>query len=330
MIGLCESVISDFGDALGVSALVGQPWYLVAGRAGRNAALKIVLPPLRWQVGYVLTVARQKDTRVVGREVEILRRLASRSRAVAEAVPHVLVHGSVEGYSYFGVPFYKSCGHGRLTGRLMLNKRIRWVTNWTQELAVATRALGISRDLVEAGYRSALSAACAESAVPIAVKRRIARNFDLICEQAAHIPSVCCHGDLWAGNVLWQRNSTRAIILDWGAANWPGLPGVDLCRFLLANTKSDDLVAASVLSYCRAIGLSPDFVPALYDMYNLFVKAELDEAFRYQQSGLVNPFTETNDQLARRLSRALGETAEERVDFVNETPTLDWSKLDQI
>ena len=101
-----------------------------------------------------------------------------------------------------------------------------------------------------------------------------------------------------------SRDSTSRYCgppLDWGAARWPGLPCVDLCRFLLANRHLDDAIAEEVSRYCQAVELEPLLVPQLYDLYNVFVKRELEEAFRPQHDKQFNPFVGDNDLASRRL-----------------------------
>ena len=155
---------------------------------------------------------------------------------------------------------------------------------------------------LEVEFAPAVAAIRADPHIANDVKRRIEKSLETICSNAQNIPSVCCHGDLWAGNILWQRGQRRAIVLDWGAARWPGLPCVDLCRFALANVPSNELIAELITRHCYAIDLDPGLVPALYDLYKLFVKAELDEAFKLQPDGVFNPFLGDNDTPALRLS----------------------------
>lgn len=61
-------------------------------------------------------------------------------------------------------------------------------------------------------------------------------------------------------------------------------------RSALNNSTSDGELTKSVKQYCRQIDLDPQFVPALYDLYNVFVKAELDEAYATQPHAKVDPF----------------------------------------
>lgn len=311
MSSLCSEILNDFGSALGLSGLSRRPWYLVTGRGGPNAALKVVLPPQGNAAGYVLTIVREPDSAVVAHEVETLNQLESvASSPLADSLPRVLAHGSFDGCPYFGVAFYGSHGQGRVARRLARKRRYRWVVDWTTQLALATRGSGLSRSMLESEYLPMVSAIRADPAMADDVKRRVERSLETLCDNAANIPSVCSHGDLWAGNILWQRGSRLAIILDWGAARWPGLPCVDLCRFASGNSWSDELLVDSVKRYCHTLDIDPTFVPALYDLYNAFVKAELDLAYATQPHA--HPLSSIDVFRPDRLSRLLGAPAASR------------------
>jgi len=296
MSSVCQRIIDDFGSALGLSGLSRVPWYLIAGKAGPNAVLKIVIPPARLARGYVLTVARHASTPVIKHEVSVVNRLRQALPPhVSESVPKVLVHGQFDGLEYFGIPFYESRGNRRIARRLARKRRLAWVEQWLTELGAATRHCGLTQEWLEAEYAKTISRIQADPRVACDVKRQVQESFETICNSAEQIPSVCCHGDLWPGNILWQHASTGAVVLDWGAARWPGLPCVDLCRFALSNFGSNGPIGDAIRRYCRAIGLDPAYVPALYDLYNVFVKAELDVAYATQPLARWDPFLEDGD-----------------------------------
>ena len=291
MSSTCDRIIASCGSSLGRPDLGRNPWYLIVGRGGPNAVLKIVLPPARRTEGYVLTVARHADTPVIRHEVSVLDRLQrSLPTHLAKSIPTVLAHGHCDGTAYFGIRFYRSCGRSRVTRRWNREKRLRWVVQWLTELASGTLQRGLTQEWLEAEYATTVSRIQADPAVANDVKQRVQESFELICRNAGRIPSVCCHGDIWAGNILWRRRSSGAVILDWGAARWPGLPCVDLCRFLLANNRSHERIAAAVRGYCQAIDLDPSYVPPLFDLYNVFIKAELDLAYAMQPADRFDPF----------------------------------------
>ncbi len=302
MSGLCAQVIDAFGSTVERSDLEQRPWYMVPGRAGPNAVLKLFIAPYRQLPGYVLTVARRPETRVVAHEVEILGRLLSAAPSpLHDTIPKVLGHGRVGGCPYFGVPFYRSYGHGRFARRLARAKRMRWIVDWNIQLARATAARGLSSSMLESAFGPSIAIIQGDCTVKADVRRMLVGSLDTILRRVSEIQSICCHGDLWAGNILWQKGSRDAVVLDWGAARWPGLPCMDLCRFLLANRQSDEVIAMETTRYCRAIELDPLLVPKLYDLYNVFIKGELEEAFKNRHEKPFNPFVGDHDLTSRRL-----------------------------
>jgi thiamine kinase-like enzyme len=294
MNALLFRIIRQFTLSVGDDNLEGRAWYVVPGRGGPNAVLKIIIPPTKLR-GYVLTVARHFQTSVISHEVAILGRLKrSLPPTLCESIPRVVDHGRCEGTEYFAVPFYVSRDRWRVTRRLARERRSRWLLHWLTELARNSLQNALSKQSLEAEYADSISRNLGDPTISDNVKRRIQDSYDLVCRNAGRIPTVCCHGDVWVGNIIWRPRSKGAVVLDWGAARWPGLPCVDLCRFILARygpgKRFDDAVAA----YARAIGLDPAFVPALYDLYKVFVKAEFDEAYATQPHLKVNPFSSEN------------------------------------
>lgn len=292
MSSFAEDVLDDFGARSGQAALHRHPWYLIAGKAGPNAVLKIVVPSAGNAQGYVVTVARHSDTQVIRREVDVLQRLQRElSGDLVHSVPTVAAHGSCRGIPYFGIPFYHSGGFRRIERRLLRRRIWEWVHRWLTELARATLGDCLTTEWLEAEFSETLSRIQESSSVDSCTKKRVQEHFDLIHSNAARIPSVCCHGDMWSENVMWGHGSAGAVVLDWGAARWPGLPAVDLCRYALHNMGAAKDVVGALRTYCDAVDLDPKFVPALYDLYNVFIKAEMDHAHALDPSGKFNPFT---------------------------------------
>ena len=291
MSSLCQDIIDDVGSSLGLQDLSRSPWYFLAGHTGPNAVLKVVVPPARAVPGYVLTVARHANTSVIAHEVNTLNRLKqSLPEEVCACVPTVLVHSRLARAEYFGTPFYESFGNNRIARRLTRRRRLRWVEEWLTQLAASTRHGALTREWVQGEYAETMLRVQRDPRVAGEVKRQVRQSFAAVCNRAHEIPSICCHGDFWSGNILWQRGSRSGVVLDWGAARWPGLPCVDLCRFALGNPASDKVVAASVIRYCRALDVDPVLVAPLCDVYDLFVKAELDVAYATQPYAKVDPF----------------------------------------
>ncbi len=293
MSSTCQQIIEAFGSRLGLSDVARAPWYMIAGRAGPQAVLKLTIPPWRSMDGYVLTVARHADACVISREVHTLRRLCEAlPDAMCVSIPTVLAHDRTAWGEYFAVPFYDSCGHGRLTKRLARRRRFRWVEQWLTDLASHTVDGTLTSECVEADFGEALCRLQGDSRVHDDVKIRVAKSFETVRQRGSQIPTVCCHGDLWVENLLWQRGVLSAVVLDWGAARWPGLPCVDLCRYALSTACSQECSVSAISRYCSAVGLDPSLVPALYDVYNLFVKAESDVASATQPNAQFDPFLE--------------------------------------
>lgn len=292
MSSICHEIIEDFASSLGLAGLSERPWYFITGKAGPNAVIKIVISPGRSTRGYVLTVARHADTRVIQHEVDVLKHLRQAlPTQIADSIPDVLLHSRCAGTEYFAVPFYESCGHWRIVRRLARNRRLRWIERWLTGLASATLQQGLAPEWLEAEYGETLSRIQADPCIAGNVRRGVSESFETVYKNAGRIPSVCCHGDFWVGNILWQRGSRNAVILDWGAARWPGLPAVDLCRYALSNIRSANQITELLTRYCDSISLDPTFVPALYDLYNLFIKTELDLAYATQPDARSDPFS---------------------------------------
>ncbi len=279
---------------------------MITGKAGPNAVFKIVVPSHGRSAGHVLSVARHPTTSVITHEADVLTRLAQvlpeRWRG---SVPRVEAGGKVDGHDYFAVPFVRSYTSGRVARWLVKRRRCDWVAQWTTAVARATRGVRLSRSWLDEEYHGPLKQLLCDPTVTTEVKEQVQASFETIREQAEQIPSVCCHGDLWFGNILWQRAARGAVVIDWGAARWPGLPAVDLCRYLFGNVRSDGILAEAIRLYCRAVDLSPSLVPALYDLYTLFVKAELDLAFANQPQRRINPFSDVYRVRAERLRRCV-------------------------
>jgi hypothetical protein len=100
--------------------------------------------------------------------------------------------------------------------------------------------------------------------------RRLGRGLE---EQAARMPSIVCHGDLWAGNLLATRGRLTGLI-DWDAWDPSGIPGTDLLHLYgtdLAGRKGQQLghvwrtrpwrspfFRSWTEPYWRALGVQPD------------------------------------------------------------------------
>lgn len=297
---LCQ-IMQQFALSVGEDDLERRAWYVITAKGGPNAVLKIVIPSTQAR-GYVLTIARHAGTPVIRHEVAVLKRLKrSLPPRLCETIPTVLDHGEWDGVAYFGTPYYESRGHHRLVRRLARAKRARWVERWLTELALGTLEYGLTREMLETEHAETVARICADPRIADGVKSQVRASLESVRLAADRMPSVCCHGDIWAGNILWRRASNGAVILDWGAARWPGLPCVDLCRFLLANNRSDERVAAAVRRYCQAIDLDPGYVAPLFDLYNVFIKAELDLAYAMQPADKFDPFL--SGLPSQRLSR---------------------------
>ncbi len=223
-----------------------------------------------------------------------------------QSVPEVLAYSRCVGLDYFALPFYTSGGHGRIRSRLARGRRRLWVQQWPADVGCATADGPLSAAWLAEEYGKTIERILSDPRIPGTAKRAVEQHFEIVQARAAQIPSVCCHGDLWQGNILWSRGGGPTVILDWGAARWPGLPAVDLVRYLLASTKDDKTVAESIRAYCRAVDLDIMLVPALYDLYNVFVKAELDLAFAHQPDGKHDPFLANGTPPSSRLSQILG------------------------
>lgn len=304
MSSMCERIIKDFGSTQGIHDLCRSSWYVVSGKGGPNAVLKIIIPPMRGERGYVLTLARQAHTPVITHEANILVRLKQTLPIrLCESIPALLAHRCCEGRQYFGVPLYESHGYQRLWRRLARGRRSQWVTNWLTELGRCTRDRALKPEWLTNEYTATIAGIQSTPSLAAAVRRRVQESFETVYNNAEQIPSVCCHGDAWSENFLWLHGSRHAVVLDWGAARWPGLPVVDLCRYACANFRSHTRIADSIVAYCRALDFNPAFVPALYDLYNVFVKAELDVAYATQPHARLDPFVMHGDTHFRLLSK---------------------------
>ncbi|MBI4718397.1 MAG: aminoglycoside phosphotransferase family protein [Planctomycetes bacterium] len=288
---LSEHVLQQFAAQVGQPELARRPWYMLTGKAGPNAVAKIVVPPLGGAAGYVLTVARDAATPVIEREVRTLRRLAEvLPDALRGTVPPPAHHGKCAELPYFAVPFFKQGAMGRVRRRLYRSRRRAFVARWLTELARATKGDPLSREWVESEYRPPLEALEADPRIADETKRTVRAHYELVYARCGEVPSVCCHGDLWEGNLMWQAGCRTAVVLDWGAARWPGLPGADLCRYLVNNRVEKGHAAAAAGRYCAAVGLDPALLPALYDLYNLFVRTELAHAHQHEPLGRFDPY----------------------------------------
>ncbi len=306
MKSFCERVIEDLQNSARLGDLHERGWYSVTGKAGPNAVLKIVIPPSGGDQGYVLTIARHADTAVVRHEIDILNRLRQTlPGGLTSTIPEIAAHGRIDDRAWFAVPFYGSVGVHRITRRLARNRRNKWVTHWVTDLGRHTLGPSLSPEWLEVRYADTIRRVEQDPAVSEHVKSSLRESFQTVFDRARQIPTVCCHGDLWSGNILWQRGFRSAVVLDWGAAQWPGLPAVDLCRYALGNFGSNALIAEVIGQYCRAINLDPTLVPPLYDLYNVFIKSELDLAYAAQPHLRYDPFTAVSRAPSQSLAQLM-------------------------
>ena len=288
---LYQNVIRDFAQAQGCPDLVDRSWYLLTGKAGPNAMIKVIIPQINAQSGYVINITRNAETPVVDREVQILKRLAETlPPELRMTVPTVLHRGTCCGLPYFVLPHYWSDRCNLLRRRWFRPRRRNWVMRWTLELAVATRTGPLTPEFLESEFGDALIQLEADETIEGTTKKTVREHYELIKARSAEIPGICCHGDLWEGNLLWQKGFANAMVIDWGAARWPGLPAVDLARFVLDNGFSMEEAGTTLDHYCRKLGVNPALLPALLDLYYLFVRAELYHAFQYQPQFRFDPF----------------------------------------
>jgi hypothetical protein len=300
----CHRVLDDFRALSGMPGRHRDRWYLVSGKGGPNAVLKMIVPGSTGECGYVLSIARHRVTAVIRHEVEILNRLRQTlPDSLSRTIPVVLAQGQVDDRDYFAMPFYPSRGQQRLIQRLTRQRRAQWLTRWITDLGCQTRGLGLRRDWLEARYADTIDRVEQNTAVCETVKRQLRESYQAVFEAAGQIPTVCYHGDLWEGNVLWKKGFNGAVVLDWGAAQWPGLPGMDLCNYALGLFKSDEVTSEVIEQYCRAIDLNPALIPALYDLHNVFIKSELDLAYATQPHRQFDPFTAVDLAPSQRLAQ---------------------------
>ncbi len=191
--------------------------------------------------------------------------------------------------------------------RAFRSRRWQCVAEWLECIAVDTRDGSLAQQWLNDEYGETISRIQADPQMSGDIKSCLREHFELIRDNADRINTVCCHGDVWPDNILWRRAASDHVVLDWGAARWPGLPIVDLCRYGANSGIPEMRLAKLITRYCRRIDLEPRFVPALYDLYNVFVKAELDEAFATQPHKKSDPFR--HGLPSRKLSRSLAATS---------------------
>ncbi len=293
MKSLCTELLDDLGARVGTPHLARQLWFAVPGGPGPNAVLKIVVPGVAGRRGYVLTVARDASSPVIKREVAVLQRLhVALPAALHRSIPEVCAHANCAVGEYFATRFCKSRGYQRFVRRIVRNRVWKWTRNWLCDLSRYTTGDALTCNWLDAEYSDTLKRIHGDPAVSPDTKRRLQKHFDLICAHASEIPSVCCHGDMNFTNVLWQGRSAGGVVIDWGAARWPGLPCVDLCRYAQALFKPTTDIGDCMRAYCRVARVSPEFIPALFDLYSIFRKAELDHAYANRPDARCDPFVE--------------------------------------
>lgn len=293
MKNLCEELLDDLGARVGTPHLASRRWFAIPGGSGVNATLKIVVPRVDALGGYVLTVVRDASSPVIQREVAVLRRLHAALPATrASSVPEICAHTKCRVGEYFATRFCRSWGYQRFVRRIVRGRVWKWTRDWLADLSQYTTGEALTCTWLDAEYGDTLKRIHADPAVSPDTKRRLQEHFDLICAHAAEIPSVCCHGDMNRMNVLWQGVSAGGVVIDWGAARWPGLPCVDLCRYAEALFKSTTDIGDCMRAYCRVAQVSPEFIPALYDLYSIFRKTELDHAYANRPDAWCDPFVE--------------------------------------
>lgn len=286
----CEKIVADFASAAQLRTPIAGA-YILTTKGGPNAVLKIIIPPVQSRPAYILTVARSVETSVIDHEVNILHRLKTvLPESLQSTIPAVVARGEWSGHPAFATLWYEASPERSVGSRLNKGRRSQWILDWLTELGRCTLGHDLSAAKLEKDYAPTIARLQEDKAIAKETKARVQQSYDVVVRAADQLPSVCCHGDVWSGNILWTGGENNAVVIDWGAARWPGLPCVDLCRYLLSHRRFESSIESAIKDYCQALDLDPAMVCPLYDLYNVFVKAESDLACAYQPHANFDPF----------------------------------------
>ena len=138
----------------------------------------------------------------------------------------VLGEGRVQGRSFFIVPHCRPLPTGRIRGRLARWAVRREVLGWLREVSLVADA---PDKAAHAEFLASLDALEQLVALPHDIRdaaRHMAERLHAGALQARHVPM---HGDLWAGNMVRQRDGRLALI-DWAGATPRGYAIYGLIR----------------------------------------------------------------------------------------------------
>ena len=213
-------------------------------------------------------------------EANVLRRLASASPDIRDAVPQLLFAGKLETRYLLAIPWIPGysllhsirSGQNGISG---LNRAIGWITKLHQETGRVRRfSANDYEHLVDDSVDRILRYLSPPSSLRRVLKETQAFLRDLL---GSELPFVMQHGDYEFGNLLISHDG-RMVVIDWELANTNAPPFRDLAHLLIAypvNTRGltygqavynafidrgeyANYVDSQVEFYCNSICLSKD------------------------------------------------------------------------